>query len=144
VIDGLNRRRRLRCWRARFDPHSALRAQNVFGEGRHVPVGPIGLSDRRQCPHCRRAHFAPRSAPRAWDRIAGGGEGESGKRRHRMSPVGQEPPLVTKPDVLDSGRNVRTGYATVAPARDHDTRTTVNSAPSMSIPIDSRKALDWP
>jgi hypothetical protein len=35
-------------------------------------------------------HARSRSALRAPDRIAGGGEDESGKRRHRMSPVGQE------------------------------------------------------
>jgi hypothetical protein len=57
---------------SRFDPRSALRAQSrLFGEGRGVPVGQVGVSNRRQCPHCRRAPFDPRSALPAKIRIAG-------------------------------------------------------------------------
>jgi hypothetical protein len=38
------------CRRAPFDPLPALRARRrLFGEDRHVPVGPIGVSNRRLC-----------------------------------------------------------------------------------------------
>jgi hypothetical protein len=68
---------------------TSRRSPRAHGRVEIVGVRPGGIRSE--------SHWRSRSNPsRAFalgavrtDRIAGGGEGESGKRRHRMSPVGQ-------------------------------------------------------
>jgi hypothetical protein len=92
-----------------LNPRSVLRVQSrLLGEGRHVPVGLIGVSNRRQCPHCRRAHFDPCSALRAWDRAVGR-EGPENNRTVADVVIGSwtDGGVVVAGELTSIGRGVR-------------------------------------